>query len=104
MQNGVAGIDYAHKENFQWISLIRLPEFVTRDDFEWAIREATAKKKQDFSKVEFLTYDEGLCVQCMRTSGHMMRNRKRWKLCTDIWKNRVICWISQISGIIMRYT
>ncbi len=64
-QNGVDGIDYAHKENFEWISLIRLPDFVTIKDFEWAIAEATKKKKTDFSKVEFLTYNEGLCVQCM---------------------------------------
>ena len=48
-----------------FISIIRLPDFVTKEDFEWAIEEATRKKKQDFSKVEFLTYDEGLCVQCM---------------------------------------
>ncbi len=58
-------MDYTHKENFQWISLIRLPEFVTREEFGWAVSEAEAKKKQDFSKVEFLTYEEGLCVQCM---------------------------------------
>ena len=64
-QAGVAGVDYAHKENFEWISLIRLPDFVTKADFDWAIQEATSKKKIDFSKVEFLTYDEGLCVQCM---------------------------------------
>ena len=64
-QNGVQGIDYGHKENFQWISLIRLPEFVTREEFGWAVSEAEAKKKQDFSKAEFLTYEEGLCVQCM---------------------------------------
>ena len=69
-QNGVTGIDYAHKEDFQWVSLIRLPEFVTRDDFEWAISEATAKKKQNFSKVEFFTYDEGLCVQCMHIGAY----------------------------------
>ena len=64
-QDGVLGIDYAHKENFQWISLIRLPEFVTRQVFSWAVSEASAKKKQDFSRVEFLTCEEGLCVQCM---------------------------------------
>lgn len=64
-QKGVAGIDYAHKENFQWISMIRLPEFVAKEDFDWAVAEAAAKKKTDFSKVEFFTYDEGLCVQCM---------------------------------------
>ena len=64
-QNGVQGIDYAHKEQFQWISVIRLPDFVTRSDFDWAVNEAERKKKMDFSKAEFLTYDEGLCVQCM---------------------------------------
>ena len=64
-QDGVDGIDYAHKENFNFISIIRLPDFVTRADFDWAIAEATKKKKTDFSKVEFLTYNEGLCVQCM---------------------------------------
>lgn len=64
-QDGVDGIDYAHKENFNFISIIRLPDFVTRVDFDWAIAEATKKKKTDFSKVEFLTYNEGLCVQCM---------------------------------------
>ena len=64
-QDGVDGIDYAHKENFKWISVIRLPEFVTKEDFEWAVEEATKKKKTDFSKAEFLTYDEGECVQCM---------------------------------------
>ena len=64
-QAGVDGIDYARKEDFQWISLIRLPEFVTREEFDWAVAEATRKKKTDFSKVEYLTYTEGLCVQCM---------------------------------------
>lgn len=64
-QEDVEGIDYSHKENFQFISLIRLPDFISKKDFAWAIEEATKKKKQDFSKVKFLTYDEGLCVQCM---------------------------------------
>ena len=69
-QNGVAGIDYAKKEELQWISLIRLPDFVTGEEFEWAITEAAAKKNQDFSKVEFMTYDEGLCVQCMHIGAY----------------------------------
>ena len=64
-QDGVVGVDYAHKENFRWISVIRLPDFVTVEDFNWAVKEATRKKKADFSKAEFLTCDEGLCVQCM---------------------------------------
>ena len=64
-QSGSNTIDYAHKENFEWISVIRLPDFVTKADFDWAVQEAAAKKKLDFSPVEFLTVDEGLCVQCM---------------------------------------
>ena len=64
-QSGSNTIDYAHKEDFEWISVIRLPDFVTKADFDWAVQEATAKKKLDFSPVEFLTVDEGLCVQCM---------------------------------------
>ena len=64
-QPGTVGVDYARKEDFHWISLIRLPDFVTGDDFDWALEEAARKKKQDFSAVEFFRYDEGLCVQCM---------------------------------------
>lgn len=69
-QEGVQGIDYTHKENFCWISLIRLPDFVTKADFDWAISEATTKKKTNFSKVKFFTYTEGLCVQCMHLGSY----------------------------------
>ena len=69
-QPGMNGIDYSRKEAFSWISLIRLPDFVSREDFEWAVREATIKKKTDFSKVEFLRYDEGMCVQCMHVGSY----------------------------------
>lgn len=58
-------IDFNRKEDFRWISVIRLPDFVTEEDFRWAIEEAGRKKGQDFSKVEFMTICEGLCVQCM---------------------------------------
>ncbi len=64
-QNGMQGVDYSRKEKFQWISVIRLPDFVTEEDFGWAVKEAEGKKKQSFSAVEFLTIKEGLCVQCM---------------------------------------
>ena len=64
------GIDYKSKEKFNFISIIRLPDFVTKDEFNWAISEATNKKKQDFSKVEFLSYDEGICVQCMHIGAY----------------------------------
>ena len=58
-------IDYARKSDFNFISCIRLPDFVTREDFDWAVTEATTKKKLDFSPVELLAVAEGLCVQCM---------------------------------------
>ena len=69
-QDGVTGIDYAHKERFQWISVIRLPDFVTKEDFDWAVEEASRKKKMDFSDVEFFRYDEGLSVQCMHLGAY----------------------------------
>ncbi len=64
------GIDYSRKEDFCWISVIRLPDFVTEEDFKWAIEEAAGKKKQDFSKVEFMVINEGLCVQCMHIGAY----------------------------------
>lgn len=64
-QDDVAGVDYANKDTFNWISVIRLPEFVTKEDFDWAVTEAGKKKKMDCSSAEFLTVDEGLCVQIM---------------------------------------
>ena len=64
-QQDLHDVDYAHKEDFDWISLIRLPDFATAQEVEWAKAEAAAKKGGDFSEVEFLPYDEGLCVQCM---------------------------------------
>ena len=69
-QDDVDGIDYAHKEDFNWISVIRLPDFVKESDLDWAKAEAARKKKTDFSKVEFMTYNEGLCVQCMHMGSY----------------------------------
>lgn len=69
-QDGIQGIDYTSKETFNWISIIRLPDFVTKAEFDWAVSEASTKKKKDFSKAEFLTYDEGLCVQCMHIGSY----------------------------------
>lgn len=69
-QENTEGIDYNRKEDMNFISVIRLPDFVTEDDFKWAVDEASAKKKQDFSKVEFFTYDVGVCVQCMHIGSY----------------------------------
>lgn len=64
-QEGVEGVDYSNKSTFHWISVIRLPDFVTEKDFQWAVETASAKKKMDCSMAEFLTIEEGLCVQIM---------------------------------------
>ena len=69
-QENTNGIDYNRKEDMNFISIIRLPDFVTKNDFKWAVDEATEKKKRDFSKVEFFTYHEGLCVQCMHIGSY----------------------------------
>ena len=64
-QDNVEGIDYTDKSRFSWISVIRLPDFITRKDFDWAVEMAAKKKNLDCSMAEFLTVDEGLCVQIM---------------------------------------
>lgn len=70
-QAGADGqLDYSRKEDFCWTSVIRLPDFVSEEDFHWAVEEAQRKKRQDFSKVEFLTICEGLCVQCMHIGAY----------------------------------
>lgn len=65
-----AVFDYSRKDDLQWISMIRLPEFVTRKEFDWAVREASEKKKSDFSRAEFYSFCEGLCVQCMHIGSY----------------------------------
>ena len=64
-QDGICGVDYSNKSTFNWISVIRLPDFITKKDFDWAVKTASEKKKVDCSKAEFLTIEEGLCVQIM---------------------------------------
>ena len=58
-------IDYSNKDGYKWISVIRLPDFISEKDFEWAKETAARKKKLDCSKAYFLTVEEGLCVQIM---------------------------------------
>ena len=69
-QDGKEEFDYQQKQDLQFISMIRLPDFVTKKDFEWAIKEATNKKKQSYSKVEWITIEEGTCVQCMHIGSY----------------------------------
>lgn len=69
-QEGIEGVDLLRKDEFCWISVIRLPDFVTLEDFEWAVATATKKKKIDCSTVEFVTIDEGLCVQILHIGAY----------------------------------
>ena len=62
--------NYSRKDEFCWISMIRLPDFVKKADFDWAVSEATIKKNMDLSSAEFFTLDEGLCVQCMHIGNY----------------------------------
>lgn len=69
-QDGIDGVNYANKDEFNWISVIRLPDFIKREDFEWAKKEAQLKKNIDCDKAEFLSIDEGLCVQIMHIGSY----------------------------------
>ena len=69
-QEGKVGIDYSRKSDLKWTAMIRVPDFVTKADFDWAVAQASEKKKLDFSKVEFITVEEGLCVKCMHMGSY----------------------------------
>ena len=69
-QEGKVGIDYSRKSDLLWTAMIRLPEFVTRAEFDWAIEQASVKKKLDCSRAEFMTCEEGICVQCMHIGSY----------------------------------
>lgn len=69
-QDDVDGVNYADKSGFHWISVIRLPDFVTKSDFDWAVQTAAKKKQLDCSSAEFLTIEEGLCVQMMHVGSY----------------------------------
>ncbi len=69
-QENTESADYTDKSAFNWISVIRLPDFITKEDFEWAVENAAKKKKIDCSAVEYMTVDEGLCVQIMHTGSY----------------------------------
>ena len=69
-QEGSNTLDYSRKDDMKFISLIRLPDFITKEDFNWAVEEVTKRKKQDYSRVEFFTYEEGLSVSCMHIGSY----------------------------------
>lgn len=69
-QDDIQGVDYSDKSGFNWISVIRLPDFVSQADFQWAVAEAQRKKKMDCTSAEFLTINEGICVQMMHIGSY----------------------------------
>lgn len=96
-QEGVHGVDYTRKADFRWISLIRLPEFVTKPVFDRAVREATEKKQRDFSQVEFFSWEEGLCVQCMHI-GPYDNEPATVAAMEEYARARAMSWISARAG------
>ena len=69
-QDGVSGMDYERKADLHWLSVIRVPDFVTAEDFRWAVETASEKKKLDCSRAELRTVREGLCVQMMHIGAY----------------------------------
>ena len=94
-QENTQGVDYSHKADFRWISLIRLPEFVRKEAFDWAIREATEKKQRDFSKVEFFSW---ACASSVCTSVHTTTNPPPWPPWRRMPGGRAMNWISARAG------
>lgn len=86
-QDGIHGVDYSNKASFKWISMIRLPDFVTEKDLKWAIETAEKKKKIDCSDVEFMTIEEGLCVQIMHIGSYDDEPESVEKMCRFISEN-----------------
>ena len=64
------GFDYTDKSSFNWISVIRLPDFVTQKDFEWAKKSVAEKKGLDCSRAELFTFEEGDCVQIIHIGSY----------------------------------
>lgn len=61
-------LDLKRRDLWRWTSMLRQPEFVTEEVFQWACGQATKKKLElDFSKARFAVYTEGPCVQMMHT-------------------------------------
>jgi hypothetical protein len=65
-----SGDDFSSKSRYKWLSLIRLPEYVDRKVFAWACEEVSKKKKIDTKNAQFLTINEGLCVQCLHIGAY----------------------------------
>lgn len=86
-QDNIHGVDYSNKASFKWISMIRLPDFVTEEDLKWAIETAEKKKKIDCSDVEFMTIEEGICVQIMHIGSYDDEPESVEKMCRFIAEN-----------------
>ena len=69
-QDNIDCVDYSNKDTFNWISTIRLPDFIKKQDFNWAVNQVVNKKHLDCSSVEFITIEEGLCVQIMHIGSY----------------------------------
>ena len=71
-QDDVVGVDYTNKSAFNWIFVIRLPDFISKADFNWAVETATKKKKLDCSSAEYLTIDEDYVFKLLHIGSLIM--------------------------------
>ena len=69
-----AKISLRDKSAFHWISVLRLPDFVRREDFEWAVRTAERKKKLDCSRQNFCGWRRG-CARRFCTPAALTASR-----------------------------
>lgn len=86
-EGSTESVDYANKSAFHWTSMLRLPDFVSRSDFDWAVQTASKKKKLDCSRAEFLTVEEGLCVQMMHLGSYDDEPATVARMEEYIWEN-----------------
>ena len=96
-QEGIHGVDYARKKDFQWISLIRLPEFVTKEAFDWAVREAAEKKQRDFPRWNS-SPGRRVCASSVCTWAPMTMSPPPWRPWRRTPRNRAMRWISAKDG------
>ncbi len=70
-QEGVNGYDMERKDDFSWISLIMLPDFIKDEDVQWAKEEVRKKNPEIWTdRIKKITMDEGMCVQILHVGSY----------------------------------
>ena len=53
-QDDAVGVDYTNKSAFNWISVIRLPDFISKADFNWAVEQQRKRRNSIVRQQSFL--------------------------------------------------